>query len=591
MNDPFSPRKSAETSAPESGLLQSFPWWAGILLVSLGFAPLLYCHLAGLLLKPHYQFLALLPVAIWVITMTQQRETRRAPVFGEGVVAALLLLVSIVGLVMATWLWSPWIAAVSGMIAFSSVLVSLGGSKLHQSMLPVWLFCWILVPLPFGFDERLIVSLRGVTTRLSSSVLDQIGILHQAYANVIQLPGRALFVADACSGIQSLYVLLATALFICVVTRRGVLHSLLLLGSTFALVIIENVTRIVSVAWATGYQLDWSRGTNHEILGFVLFGLAALLVLSIDQLLLFLLPESPGSSIMKWFRGQRGAYSHEPSSGEPSVRPASSRAILKIWLLMACCLPLIGLVQLPRLLARPPAVAQLFQKEVQMPLFGEDALPKTMGGFRRVGYETVERVPGDPFGQSSQRWIFEQGSITVGVSLDYPYNGVKDLCECYEMTGWTIENQRVMGADQLPEIGGVETLPANCARAEIGRELFGDGLLLFSSLDSAGDSHVLLKEVAKGDAEKQMTDRWESLFQQETTPQFGGKPPFAQVHILARSFEPIDPVIELQLTKLFLTSRELLSPLILSAIAPNAITSGQKIDANPSEQVETEDLK
>jgi len=48
-------------------------------------------------------------------------------------------------------------------VAFRVLLVSLGGSKLHQSdAFPVGLFCWILVPLPFGFRRGgLIVEFAG----------------------------------------------------------------------------------------------------------------------------------------------------------------------------------------------------------------------------------------------------------------------------------------------------------------------------------------------------------------------------------------------------------------------------------------------
>ena len=263
------------------------------LLVGVGFVPLMYWHIVGLLERPHYQFLLLLPVALWLLISTVPATKTNTVSNSAAVISVLLLAIAALGLGFATWGWSPWIAAISSLAAFSSVILGCGGWQRFQHWIPVWVFCWILVPLPFGMDEDLIVRLRVVTTRMTSAVLDQLGILHQSYASVIQLPQKPLFIADACSGIHSLYVLLAMALFLSMMLRRSMLHSILLVFSTFGLVLIENVTRVVFGAAALGWNRDFSFGTRHTVLGVILFCLSALLILSIDQFLMFLLPEHP----------------------------------------------------------------------------------------------------------------------------------------------------------------------------------------------------------------------------------------------------------------------------------------------------------
>ena len=270
--------ESSESSAAASFVQQP---WIVCSIVALGFGPLLYWHVVGLLERPHYQFLLFLPFALWILIASLPARTPAAskPASNLDIAfSALMLGVSAVGLAFATWSWSPWIAAVSGMLAFFSLLLFIGGRNRAVRWFPVWMFCWILIPLPFGMDEDLIVRLRTVTTTMTSAVLDQLGILHQTYANVIELPGKPLFVADACSGIHSLYVLMAMALFLAMFQRRSLLHAFLLLCSTFGLVLVENVARIVTVAAALGWRMDLSIGFNHTLLGVSLFCASAVLI-------------------------------------------------------------------------------------------------------------------------------------------------------------------------------------------------------------------------------------------------------------------------------------------------------------------------
>ena len=181
----------AQISAEPPAETRRWPSWWPIALVAVGFLPLIYWHIGGLLTRPHYQFLILLPVSIWLLTAGSEPEELSPLARNEVFLSAALLVVSWVGLVFATWAWSPWVAAVSCMVGVFGAVLGAGGWRQIRNWFSVWVFCWVLVPLPFGMDEDLIVRLRNVTTRLSSSVLDQLGVLHNSYVNVIELTGQA----------------------------------------------------------------------------------------------------------------------------------------------------------------------------------------------------------------------------------------------------------------------------------------------------------------------------------------------------------------------------------------------------------------
>ena len=380
-----------------------------LLLVVSGFLPLLFWHVGQLLEKPHYQFLFLMPLTIWMLVAAADDKKTSQLISKRDILLGLAaLVVSMGGLSVAAWFWSPWIAAVSFQLGWGAALVANTGWRNAKRWLPLWTFSWIIVPLPFGMDEDLIIRLRGITTRISSSVLDQIGVLHNSYANVIELPGKPLFIADACSGIHSLYVLMAAALFICAWGHRGIFHSLMLLVSTFAIVLIENVARIVSVAVAWGRGWDWSEGSSHEMLGVVLFCLSLLTILSTDQLLMFFFPPN-APSLMKRIRklredkdGKQKYYAGENSGKTPTPAGAS---LLTIARQVTFVFPLLLLVQFFTMPSAVPHVMAILDETYDLPQLGESALPETLNGFTREKYETIARVPGDPFGQGSQQCI------------------------------------------------------------------------------------------------------------------------------------------------------------------------------------------
>ena len=68
------------------------------------------------------------------------------------------------------------------------------------------------LPFPAGYDDKLIQFLQRQSSHLTSMILDCIGILHLPAGNVLELAQKRLFVDEACSGVDSLYALMAICL-------------------------------------------------------------------------------------------------------------------------------------------------------------------------------------------------------------------------------------------------------------------------------------------------------------------------------------------------------------------------------------------
>ncbi|MFO1095495.1 MAG: exosortase U [Planctomycetaceae bacterium] len=556
-------RPIAEPSEPDT--IEPAPWavpaadvptsrWAPIALVVAGCLPLVFWHFIGLLQRPHYQFVALLPIAAGLL-LYRHRQRGDSEIRPLAPLPLTTLVMSAVALAAATYYWSPWLGMVATLLAMYTCLWWAGGQSGLRSWLPAWWLCWLAVPLPFGLDEDLILWLRTVTTRLASAVLDEIGVLHLSYANVIELPLKPLFIADACSGIHSLYVLLGVALFVSLWLERGVVHTLLLLATTFVLVLIENVSRIVLIAAGFNWKMDLSDGPDHVLLGVVLFTVSIGLVLSADQLLWFVLPRREPS------HARRGAAAPE-AAGRHSLRAVSWAAVT----MLAAIFPVIGAAEVYRMPKSLPGLASVWSGVFELPEFGSAALPDELEGFRRTNYTTILRVAGDPLGHESQQWTYRAGSATALVSLDYPYGGVHDLCVCYTSIGWTITDKRVLQPDELPDVPGRDLGPVAIAQME--RPLYGRAVLMFSLLDSRGNIDAVIKDLARGDATQRVNQRLAAVpaAQADVWQAVSSKAPYVQFQLLTRMNGPLDERGLRQLTALYCESRQALAERVRTSV-------------------------
>lgn len=514
-------------------------WWC-LACLAFGCVPLLTAHYIELLSKPHYQYTLLVPLAMLALCgrfgLTLQPTTRPL-----GLTVLFFLALGGAGLAAAGVIWSPWLGAVSSLLLIIPGLLWYGGKEGWTAGARAWVFSWTLIPLPFSIDDDLTTRLKTVSTKLTSRILDEFGVLHLSYANVIELPEKQLFVADACSGIHSLFVLLAAALFLAMWLKRTALHTVCLLISAFGIVLLENISRLVIVAVGIGYRIDLSEGWRHMTLGLVLFCLSVVLILSADQFLMFLLP-----------RGWMWRARSRRDSARPTVPTPGSPGRWTLAACVACAFVVLGAVHLramPRL-----EVNRVFVPALTLPRFGADALPDNLAGFEFVEYATVNRVPGDPLGRDSQQWTFRRGKLTVLLSLDSPYEGIHDLCVCYTATGWTIPDKRVIPAQDLsglnPKISGPVAI------ATLQRPLYGHGLLLFSLFDQSGDVGAMIRELERGDSTARGLSRLNSVRTPSTAPVKTPQLPYIQVQAFARSDAPLSEDQIQEVLALYLAGRD-----------------------------------
>lgn len=520
--------------------------------------PYVYVQTLNTLARPHYHFLFLVPIVL--IADVRRRMTGRIEF--KGVLdwkTGFLFAGQIILDGAAIFFRSPWI----GMIAAIWLLWLLGyywgGKKLTRQLLPVWVCFWLFLPLPFRMDEVLVTSLRNTATRMAGAVLDVLGIMHVVEVNLIVLPERTLFVADACSGIHSLFVLLGSALLLGVWLRRPIANTILLICSSFFIVMLENVARLVLVAAASSIGWNWSEGWRHETLGFVLFGISLGLLWSFDRLFLFFLPDGlywPWKSKKSKKKRHREREQTVPESSTSGIPKHARFSIPQLVILASVAV--LGL-QFTRLPGAISSIERVLPAKIELPEFGAEALPAQFADLTQEEYTFVERVKGDPLGEFSQRWRYKNDRLTVLVSLDYPYDGPHDLCECYQQTGWNLDAAKVVGESEESDV--TTRSPTAFAIADLSRPYFGDSVLLFSSGDFYGNNGCRLKLLEVPDVAASVDDkmkRWVNDLDAAPDNFVDTDPRWFQVQVHAFSVDQLTDEDMKQLKQIFVEARKTL---------------------------------
>ncbi|MDY3552163.1 exosortase U [Gemmata sp. JC717] len=434
--------------------------------VAAAVAPFLGWHVRWMSVRSHYEAFPLVvlgaAVLAWVRFRGAPARAGSGPAESWAVWAGLAA--GWAGLVAAEVLSSSWLACVSVMVLIPALAYGIGGREVLRRVLPAWGMLWLLVPPPMDLDRLLILQLQGLTTAWSSAVLDALDVFHLAAGNVIEIDGRSLLVEQACSGINSLFSLLACTLFLVLLTRRGWGRGVFLMLAAVGWVLAANVARVVLVALLeTRWGVTAATGWRHEAIGVVLFVLAVGLLLSTDRLLEFLSRSGAvGGDVPRPVSG--GNSEHGPA------RPSRVGRFAAI--VVPAFLALVGLHWAAR------GDQPVLPVASPLPLAtNPELLPVKVGAWERREFGTETRETHSFFGEYSQNWLYALPELAVKASLAYPFPGWHDLTWCYRSTGWQIDGQEVVAP---------ATVPGGFVQVRMSKPGFRHGFLVFCEFDRSG---------------------------------------------------------------------------------------------------------
>jgi exosortase B len=169
----------------------------------------------------------------------------------------------------------------------AGVLLAIRGVKsLRTLWFPVF-FVAFLVPLPGAFVDALTSPLKQFVSEFTTDILHFAGYPVARDGVVISAGQYRMLVADACSGLHSMFSLFALgALYMHVVARSNLVHNVIMFASILPIAFAANIVRVAALILITYHFGDEAgQGFLHGAAGIVLFVFSLLTLFLLDAVL------------------------------------------------------------------------------------------------------------------------------------------------------------------------------------------------------------------------------------------------------------------------------------------------------------------
>lgn len=156
------------------------------------------------------------------------------------------------------------------------VLLFMGKEYLKQLLFPM-LFIIFMIPLPEAAIVNISFQLKIFAAKLSTLIVNQIGIPAIREGSVIKTAHAYLMVEDPCSGIRSLIALIALGTLMAYLSHTTRIKKTIMFLSAAPIAVGANIVRIVVLTLASEiYGSKFAMGLFHDTMGFVVFIIAFL---------------------------------------------------------------------------------------------------------------------------------------------------------------------------------------------------------------------------------------------------------------------------------------------------------------------------
>ncbi len=421
----------------------------------------------------------------------------------ESVWSNILLVIGLAGGIGAVLFVEPWMAAFSVYVLLTSLMARVIDRETGNSAWTVTLPLFVSLAIPLNFDTHLITWLQSTSAHLTSRLLDLISIAHYMPGTVIITPTKEYGVAEACSGIQSFYLLVFVAVVLCVWLRRTLFRSIILVSAAVVWAIFMNCIRIFLIPVSdVQFGIDLTAGVAHDLLGWSTMALGVLLLLSTDQFLMFLFgPVDPGTGssgpmgkfITKvWNSLIAGKKDEDVSKKRRSRRQplsALSKGVVWVTAIVLTFGGIWSLWDIKNCFAAPKAASvNFFSTQVLFPLQA-DSMPNSLNDWVMIkdSYQSSNRKRASDLGQKSDSWAYrsKKGRYLASASFDQAFPGWHELTKCYTNQGWQlVDRQKKVG--EMPNADGTKK-EWHYVEAHFEKQTGETGMLVFSLFDAFAD--------------------------------------------------------------------------------------------------------
>lgn len=199
------------------------------------------------------------------------------PIFGLGIF--IYLTGRVFGISILEFTSQPLVVA-------GALLLMKGPKALRLAWFPVLYFVF-MIPLPSSLVDAITGSLKGLIANIVEALLYAIGYPIARSGVILSIGPYQLQVADACSGLHSMFSLSALGtLFMYMMGRKTKFHSAVMLATILPIAFVANIVRVATLVLVTYYLGDEAgQGFLHGAAGMVLMLVALMFFFLLDKLL------------------------------------------------------------------------------------------------------------------------------------------------------------------------------------------------------------------------------------------------------------------------------------------------------------------
>ncbi len=186
---------------------------------------------------------------------------------------------------------------ISHLFIIAGLLLLLRGfGALRAAWFPV-LYLVFLAPLPATFVDAITAPLKHWISVIVVDLLYSVGYPIARAGVMITIGQYQLLVADACSGLNSMFSLSALGtLFMYIMARKSLAHNAIMLAAILPIAFAANIVRVVVLVLVTYHMGDEvGQGFLHGAAGMLLMLVALVFFFALDALLSLLLRPRPNS--------------------------------------------------------------------------------------------------------------------------------------------------------------------------------------------------------------------------------------------------------------------------------------------------------
>lgn len=170
------------------------------------------------------------------------------------------------------------------LMGLGAVALAFGGGVLWAA-LPAAVMMLFVVPMPAVADHHISQPMQKVASITTTELLTLFGVPIERDGNLLSINGESVNVAEACSGMRSVFALSVLIYTMVFIRRYRWFVRVLLVVSAPLIAMVCNLFRVVPVTLAYGHGDKTLADALHDWLGFVAFGVAIVMCLGVVSVL------------------------------------------------------------------------------------------------------------------------------------------------------------------------------------------------------------------------------------------------------------------------------------------------------------------